>query len=84
MDFKPKVENTVRNFIPANELITAWAMEKLASKAEASEWLQQEVKKYPSNKIIEWCRQVFESGQSDIPVANNSEANLIKELGMFK
>jgi len=84
IDFQTKIENTVNNFLPANEILTAWAMEKIATKAEASEWLQQEVKKYPANKIIEWCWQIFENGHSDIPVANNSEANLIKELGMFK
>src|SRR6185312_3310474 len=83
-DFKPQIENTVRNFLPANELITAWAMEKLASKAEATEWLQQEVKKYPENQIIEWCLQVFKNGQSDMPVADNAEVRLVKELEKIK
>ncbi len=83
-DFKPQVENTVRNFLPANELITAWAMEKLTSRAEATEWLQQEVKKYPSNQIIEWCLQIFENGQSGITVKNNLGVRLIEELEKIK
>ena len=82
--FRTKIENTVNNFLPANEILTAWAMEKLASKAEASEWLQQEVKKYPDNKIIKWCWQIFENGHSDIDVANNSGVRLITELEKIK
>ena len=30
--FEPKVENTVRNFLPANTLVTAWAYEALNQK----------------------------------------------------
>ena len=82
--FKTKIDNTVSNFLPANEILTAWAMEKLASKAEATEWLQQEVKRYPANKIIEWCWQIFEHGQADITVADNSGVRLITELEKIK
>ena len=82
--FGTKIENTVNNFLPANEILTGWAMEKLATKAEASEWLQQEVKKYPDNKIIKWCWQIFENGHSDIDVANNSGVRLITELEKIK
>ena len=84
ISFKTKIENTVNNFLPANEILTAWAMEKIATNAEASEWLQQEVKKYPANKIIEWCWQIFENGHSDIIVANNSGVRLITELEKMK
>jgi tetratricopeptide (TPR) repeat protein len=82
--FQTKIENTVNNFLPANEILTAWAMEKLATKAEASAWLQQEVKKYPDNKIIKWCWQIFENGRSDIAVANNSGVRIITELEKIK
>lgn len=83
-DFRPRIENTVRNFLPANELITAWAIEKTTSKAKATEWLQQEEKKYPANQIIKWCLQTFENGQSDMPVVNNAEVRLVKELETIK
>ncbi|HEY5406138.1 MAG TPA: DUF5107 domain-containing protein [Ginsengibacter sp.] len=84
IDFKSKRENTDINFLPANELVTAWAIEETDSKAAAVKFLQQDVQKYPGNKIIEWCRQSFENGQSEVAVMNNSEVRLIKELGNLK
>jgi tetratricopeptide (TPR) repeat protein len=57
--FFPKVENTVRNFLPANHLVTAWAIEKSSSLAKAEEWLKAQSSLYPDNKIINWAVQVF-------------------------
>ena len=45
------------NFLPANQLVSAWAIEKTASKQKAEEWLQDQANVYPSNKIIQWCLQ---------------------------
>ncbi|TKC06220.1 DUF5107 domain-containing protein [Pedobacter frigoris] len=61
IQFKPKIENTVNNFIAANHLITASAMEKLSGKPKATEWLNKEIKRYPDNKILKWCKLVFEN-----------------------
>jgi Tfp pilus assembly protein PilF len=80
IDFKPQIENTDINFFPANELLTAWAIEELDTKLKASEWLQQEVKKYPDNKIIQWCWQVFESGQAGVTDNADSGVRLIEQL----
>jgi tetratricopeptide (TPR) repeat protein len=80
IEFKPEIENTVINFLPANELVTAWAMEKLYTKSKAAEWLQKEVKKYPDNKIIQWCLQVFENDQHAIPDNSDSGVRLIEQL----
>jgi len=33
--FTPKTDNTVLNFLPANDLVSAWAIEKTSSKQEA-------------------------------------------------
>ena len=60
MQFTPKVDNTVPNFIMANDLVSAWAIEKLKGKQEALAWLDQQLALFPSNEILIWCRKVFE------------------------
>lgn len=82
--FTPKVENTVSNFLPANDLITALGLEKTKSQQEAINWLNARVLKYPSNKIIKWCRQVFATGTFDMTNINNSEARIIKSLSLIR
>jgi tetratricopeptide (TPR) repeat protein len=57
--FSPKVDNTVMNFLPANQLVSAWAIEKTSNAKKAEEWLQAQASLYPSNKIIQWCLQTY-------------------------
>ena len=59
VSFTPKVDNTIMNFLPANQLVAAWAIEKTFSANKATEWLQQQGKLYPANKIIQWALQVY-------------------------
>jgi len=59
--FKPQIENTVSDFIPANTLVTAWAIQKLQGKTVAIGWLNTQVKQYPDDKIVGWSKQVFEN-----------------------
>jgi len=59
--FKPIIENTVSDFLPANDLVTAWAIQKLQGKAAAIAWLNAQVKQYPDDKIVLWSKQVFEN-----------------------
>jgi len=80
LEFNPRIENTVINFFPANELVTAWALEKIQSRTKAAEWLQEEVKKYPGNKIIQWCLQVFNGEKAGIADNTDSGARLIERL----
>jgi predicted Zn-dependent protease len=61
MDFNPQIDNTVSNFLPANHLVTAWAIEKLNGNTAAISWLNGEIQKYPDDKVIKWCREVYES-----------------------
>jgi hypothetical protein len=56
--FTPKIDNTVMNFLPANHLVSAWAIEKTSSSKDAKDWLQSESGKYRGIKIIQWCLQV--------------------------
>jgi tetratricopeptide (TPR) repeat protein len=62
--FSPKVDNTVMNFLPANQLVSAWAIEKTSTAKKAEEWLQVQANIYPSNKIIQWCLQTYTKKQS--------------------
>ncbi len=84
IDFKPKIENTVSNFLPANHLVTAWAMEKLNGKPEAMKWLNAEVKQYPDNKILEWCKQVFENQHPAKADTTDAEVRILIRLMQLK
>ena len=46
IDFKPLVDNTIRNFLPANALVTAWAYDKMKMHNKAIEWLDKEINLY--------------------------------------
>ena len=84
IQFKSKIENTVSNFLPANHLVSAWAMEKLNGKTDTVEWLNAEVKKYPDNKIVEWCKQVFENEQKGNIDPDDSGVRLLERLMQLK
>ncbi|WP_268848296.1 DUF5107 domain-containing protein [Flavobacterium aestivum] len=62
--FSPKVDNMVMNFLPANQLVAAWAIEKTSTTKKAEEWLQAQANMYTSNKIIQWCLQTYTRKQS--------------------
>jgi len=80
IQFKPKIENTVSNFLSANHLVTAWAMEKLGRKTEAVEWLNEQIEQYPDNKILEWCKQVFENKKIENTEINASGGRILEQL----
>ena len=84
IQFKPKTENTVSNFIAANNLVTARAIEKLNGKAKATEWLNGEVKQYPDNKILQWCKQVFENEHLQKADTTDSGVRLLEHLMQIK
>jgi len=82
LSFTPNVENTVMNFLPANQLISAWAMEKIATKDKAMQWLQKQAAIYPANKIMQWTLQIFThqnaAGLTDD--AKDGEVRIIEQL----
>ncbi|MBX2922081.1 MAG: DUF5107 domain-containing protein [Chitinophagaceae bacterium] len=67
--FTPRVDNTVRNFIPSNALISAWAIDRTQGKERAVEWLDSQISLYPDQqKMLSWCKSVFEgSSPQSIP-----------------
>lgn len=80
--FTPKVDNTVMNFLPANQLVSAWAIEKTASSEKAETWLKNQAAAYPSNKIIQWTLQVYTKKQSNslIEDEKDGEVRIIEKL----
>ncbi len=68
--FEPKVDNTVRNFMPSNAIITAWAYEKQGVKEKGLQWLDVQLKAFPANKLIQWSKDVFEGKISSLNVSD--------------
>jgi Tfp pilus assembly protein PilF len=84
--FTPKIENTVMNFLPANQLISAWGIEKTSSADKATAWLQQQAKLYSTNKIIQWALQVYTQQPVDSLSAEekDGEVRIIEQLEVKK
>ena len=77
-----KVENTVMNFLPANQLVAAWAIEKTSTSKSAEEWILTQARLYPSNKIIQWCLQIYtKKHSSDLtPDEKDGEVRILEQL----
>ncbi len=84
IQFKPKIENTVSNFLPANHLVTAWAMEKIGKREEALNWLDSQINQYPNNKILVWCKDMFEGKQTVKADTNDSGVRILNLLMQLK
>lgn len=57
--FTPKRENTVRNYLPANTVISAWALQELNKPDAASQLINEWLSKEPSNKLAQWSLQLL-------------------------
>ncbi|MGN6438893.1 MAG: DUF5107 domain-containing protein [Agriterribacter sp.] len=84
--FTPRVDNTVRNFIPSNALISAWAIEKTEGKEKAIEWLNSQISEHADQqKILEWSKAVFEGSiPQSIPEDEKDASMRIVEALMAK
>jgi len=80
--FHPIVDNTVMNFLPANQLVSAWAIEKTSSSQEAEKWLKNQADLYPTNKIIQWSLLAYTKKQSNILSEDekDGEVRIIEKL----
>lgn len=72
LNFKPGIYNTIRNFQPANHLITAWAMEANGQREEAIKWLDKQQQLFPAMKQIAWAKEAF--------ISKSAPANSEEEL----
>lgn len=82
--FNPKIENTVIDFLPANDLVTAWAITKLDGRAKAANWLNEQVRQFPDNNIVAWCKQVFENKIPANAAINDPEVRILQRLMQLK
>ncbi|MEO8762787.1 MAG: DUF5107 domain-containing protein [Ginsengibacter sp.] len=82
--FHPQIENTTRNFLPANSLVTAWTLQKLQSNAQAIKWLNSQIDQYRGNKILEWCRQMFENKIPARSEIDDAGVRLLQQVMLLK
>jgi Tfp pilus assembly protein PilF len=61
--FTPKVEDTVRNFEPANQLTSAWALKAAGREGDAAATIEQWRVKHPDVALYRWCKTVFDTGR---------------------
>ena len=80
--FKPRIDNTVRNFVPVNALITARAFDKQNKHNNSIEFLDEQIKNYPRYKTLLWSKSVFEKNNNVILSINEKDANtrIIEQL----
>ncbi len=74
--FEPKIDNTVRNFLPANTLVTAWAYERLNRRSEAIQFIDRQVKDFPQYKSVLWSKAAFNKDNSFVLNENEKDANV--------
>ncbi|WP_184545535.1 DUF5107 domain-containing protein [Mucilaginibacter sp. FT3.2] len=78
--FNPIIENTVSNFLPANHLVTAWAIGKFNGREKALAWLNNEIKQYPDDQVLQWCKLVFTSGKYQQTGISDSGIRILEQL----
>ncbi|MBP6447315.1 MAG: hypothetical protein WAT22_05695 [Saprospiraceae bacterium] len=83
--FVPKVDNTVMNFFPANQLVATWAIEKTSGSKSAEEWMLTQARLYPSNKIIQWCLKIYTKKHSNdlTPDEKDGGVRILEQLFNF-
>ncbi|MBS1749029.1 MAG: DUF5107 domain-containing protein [Bacteroidetes bacterium] len=64
--FTPAIDNTVRNFIPSNALITAKLLERTSGKEKALQWLNEQETRFPETaETLAWCRAMLQNNAND-------------------
>lgn len=74
--FQPRVDNTVRNFQPANAVVTAWAFEKLGQHETGVRRIKEQIKDFPDNAILLWSQSVLEKTNTTKLGATEKDANV--------
>jgi tetratricopeptide (TPR) repeat protein len=73
--FNPRVDNTITNFQPANELVTAWALKALNTPEKSTAWLNQQAAAFPGNTSIAWAKAIYEGTAYDATAVLEKDAN---------
>jgi predicted Zn-dependent protease len=60
--FTPAIDNTVRNFIPSNALVSAKVIAKTSGREKALQWLNEQETRFPETaKTLQWCKAMLEN-----------------------
>jgi len=82
--FIPYIDNTVRNFIPSNALISAKAIELLSGYQEALNWLKEQEKDFPEiQNTLKWSEGIFlgrTPGKEEVSKEKDTSIRVILEL----
>lgn len=76
LQFTPRIDNTVRNFQPANTYVTAWAYQQTQQQDKAKNWLNEQAKQFPDNRIVLWGKAQFEKSGAVSLTAQEKDANV--------
>ena len=76
VSFLPVTDNTVRNFIPANTLVTAWTYERLNQKDKAASFIDTQIGNYPKYRHLLWSKAMYEKDSNYVMPENEKDANI--------
>ena len=76
IQFEPRIDNTVRNFAASNALVSAWALEKLNRKNDASQWINKQIGEFPDNKLLLWSKAEFEHNKTFVLTEADKDVNV--------
>jgi tetratricopeptide (TPR) repeat protein len=77
-------ENTEKNFIPANHLVTAWAIEKTINREQAIKWLNEQTELYPDNEVLQWTKATFQKNKTNLPEdKKDASVRVLEEIQMI-
>jgi tetratricopeptide (TPR) repeat protein len=80
IQFTQQIGKKPLNFFAANHLVSAWAMKQKNQTKEAVDWLDQQIKKFPENKVLLWSGETFNNGQSALTDYNDPTTRIIVQL----
>jgi tetratricopeptide (TPR) repeat protein len=86
-NFNPMVDNTVRNFIPSNALVTAWAIEKTDGKEKAEAWINNQQQLFPELKpVFEWSKKMLNNNTTEAAPTIDEDAGsrILHALAVLK
>ena len=82
--FTPAIDNTVRNFIPSNALVSAKVIEKTLGREKALQWLNEQESRFPETaKTLQWCKAMLENRASSAgtsPGAKDAGMRILEAL----
>lgn len=75
LSFNSKMTTAGNNYFSANDLISAWALEKLKSKEDAGCWIDDQLSKNVGDKHLSWARNKYYQDNYQLP-ANEKDATI--------